>query len=267
MIINNMLGVSLAAESIFKIGALPVTNSMINTWIAAVFLIIIAWVLRKKYSDVPRGLQNFAEMVIEWMLSFMDTITHDRKKSERFFPLVGTLFIFILLSNWLSQLPGTGSIGIWELEEGKKVFVPLLRPATSDLNTTLALSLVGVLATHFFGITAIGIFKHLNKFINLGGIWSAIKTLNPVNIFVAIIQFFVGLIEVFSEVAKTISLSLRLFGNVFAGEVLLTVIGSLIAFLVPLPFMFLELLVGFIQATIFAVLVLVFAEIATSEHH
>ncbi len=262
-----MLAIVLSAEPVFHIGSFAITNSMINTWIAAIILFAFAFALRKRYDDIPKGVQNFAELVIDGMLSFMDSVTHNRKRSEKFLPLVGTLFIFILISNWLSQLPGTGSIGIWEIEEGKKVFVPLLRPATSDLNTTLALSFVGVLATHFFGVVTIGFWKHVNKFINVKGIWNALKTFNPVKIFVSIVEFFVGIIEIFSEIAKTISLSLRLFGNVFAGEVLLTVIGSLIAFLVPLPFMFLELLVGFIQAVVFAVLVLVFAEIATSEHH
>ena len=167
----------------------------------------------------------------------------------------------------MGQLPGTGSIGLWETKGGERILVPFLRPGTSDLNTTLALAVFAVAATHIFGIATIGFFKHLNKFFNIAGLVRAVKTFNPLKIFTAVINFFIGLIEIFSEIAKTVSLSLRLFGNVFAGEVLLTVIASLIAYLVPVPFMFLELLVGIVQATIFAMLTLVFMEVATHGEH
>jgi len=262
-----MFSISLAAEQIFQIGALPVTNSMINTWIVTGLLIIGALLIRTRIKDVPRGLQNFFEATLEFFFKYLDAVTHDRRKSEKFLPLVGTLFIFILLSNWLGLIPGTGTIGFWQTHNGEQVLVPLLRPATSDLNTTLALSIFAILATHVFGVVMSGFFKHVNKFINLKGIAQSLKSFKPTDIFVAFVRFFVGIIEIFSEVAKTVSLSLRLFGNIFAGEVLLVVIGSLIAFIAPLPFMFLELFVGFIQATIFAMLTLVFLQIATSEAH
>ncbi|HRY63662.1 MAG TPA: F0F1 ATP synthase subunit A, partial [Patescibacteria group bacterium] len=215
----------------------------------------------------PKGVQNFGEYIIETLLGFIDSVTHNRKKSEKFLPIVGTIFVFILILNWMGQLPGTGTIGWWEVKEGQRILVPFLRPGTSDLNTTLALAVFAVIGTHIFGIAAVGFFKHLNKFFNFGGLVKALKTLNPLKIFTAIVNFFIGLIEVFSEVAKTVSLSLRLFGNVFAGEVLLTVMASLVAYLVPIPFMFLELLVGIVQATIFAMLTLVFMEVATHGGH
>jgi F-type H+-transporting ATPase subunit a len=167
----------------------------------------------------------------------------------------------------MGLLPGFSSIGFWHGEE----FVPLLRSANTDLNLTLTMAVFAVIASHIFGIIAIGFFKYANKFIKLGDIWKAIKSAKPINILIAFIEFFVGLIEVFSEVAKMVSLSLRLFGNIFAGEVLLTVLASLIsgygAFGIPLPFMALELLVGIVQATVFAMLTLVYLTIATTDLH
>jgi hypothetical protein len=108
---------------------------------------------------------------------------------------------------------------------------------------TLAMAVVAVVLSHILGVVAIGFFKYANKFIKLGDLWHAVLSLSPIKIFIAVIEFLVGIIEVFSEVAKMVSLSLRLFGNVFAGEVLLTVLASLLAFGLPVPFMLLELLV------------------------
>jgi F-type H+-transporting ATPase subunit a len=261
------MNISLAAEPVFHLGHIPITNSLINGFLAVIFFIALAYSFRGEVKAIPKGLQNFLESIMEIGLSYIDRVTHNRQKSMRFLPVVLTLFLFILFSNWLGQLPGTGTFGIWEEHAGEKILIPFLRPATSDINTTLALAVFAVIATHIFGIITIGFFRHFNKFINLGGIFKSIKLKKPVGIFVAIVEFFVGLIEFFSEIAKMVSLSLRLFGNVFAGEVLLTVMASLVAYLVPLPFIFLELLVGFIQATIFAMLTLVFLEVATVEHH
>ncbi len=262
------MNISLSAEPIFHIGSFPVTNSLINSFLAVIFFVTLALVFRQtKIKSVPKGLQNVLESIIDFLLGYLDQVTHNRKKSEKFLPLVATLFIFVLFSNWLGQLPGTGTIGLWEEHHGQTVLVPFLRPATSDINTTLALAVFAIIATHVFGIITIGFFKHANKFVNLAGIWKSVKLRKPIGFFVAFVEFFVGLIEIFSEIAKMASLSLRLFGNIFAGEVLLTVLASLIAYFVPLPFMFLELLVGFIQATIFAMLTLVFLEVATAEHH
>lgn len=260
--------ISLAAEPIFHILGWPVTNSIINTWLAVLgFILAVVFLRKKRLSIVPTGWQNSVEAVLDFLLSFIDRVTHNRAKSEKFLPLVATIFLFILVLNWMGQLPGTGSIGRWEEAHGTVALVPFLRPGTSDLNTTLALAIFAVISTHVFGVMTIGFFKHLNKYICLGGLWQAIKTFNPLKIFTAMVNAFIGLIELFSEVAKMLSLSLRLFGNVFAGEVLLTVMASLIAYLVPIPFMFLELLVGVVQAVIFSMLTLVFLEMATSEAH
>jgi F-type H+-transporting ATPase subunit a len=163
-------------------------------------------------------------------------------------------------------LPGIGSIGVWHFVHGEAELVPIFRPANTDLNMTLAMAVLAVASAHVFGIISIGFFRYINRFIKLGTLWKSLRR-GGTSIFVAVVELGVGLIEIFSEVAKMVSLSLRLFGNVFAGEVLLTVIASLFAFFIPLPFLFLELLVGFIQAVVFAMLTLVFLQMATAEQH
>jgi F-type H+-transporting ATPase subunit a len=256
----------LAAETIVHIGTFPVTNTIINAGLATLLFAIFAFFLNigiKKYYHTdtpPKGLVNFFESILEILLTQIDNVTKDRKKTLKFLPIVGGIFFFVLVSNWMSQLPGTGTFGLWRAGE----LIPILRPASSDLNLTLGIAVFVVILSHILGIAAIGFFKYANKFIKLGDLYHAFKSLSPLKIFVGIIEFFVGLLEVISEVAKMLSLSLRLFGNIFAGEVLLTVIGSLIAFFVPLPFLALELLVGVVQAMVFSLLTLVYLTIATT---
>jgi len=256
----------LVAEPIFNIGSFPVTNAYINSTLAVLFFIAIGWLLKSRTELIPRGLQNAAEAVLEFILGYIDQVTHDRKKSLRFLPIVGGLFLFILISNWMGLLPGTGSIGRWLMVHGEAELVPLFRPANSDLNMTLAMAVLTVAGSHVFGVITIGFFRYANKFVKLGDIVRSFRQ-GGINIMVAFIEFAVGLIEIFSEVAKMVSLSLRLFGNVFAGEVLLTVLAGLVAYFVPLPFMFLELLVGLIQAVVFAMLTLVYLTMATAPLH
>ena len=253
----------LAAEQIFSIGSFSVTNTYINSTIALVIFFVLGLSLRKQNKEIPGKLQNFVESVLEFLFKYFDQVTGTRERTLKFLPVVGSLFFFILISNWMGILPGIGSIGIWEIKHGERELIPLFRPAATDLNTTLAMAVLGVAISHLFGVAAIGFFRYTNKFIKLGDLWRALKTLNFTKILIAIIEFFVGFIEIISEVAKIASLSLRLFGNIFAGEVLLTVIGGLIAFFVPLPFLFLEMLVGLVQATVFAMLVLVYLTVAT----
>lgn len=256
----------LVAEPILHIGSFPVTNSYINSTLAVLFFIIAGFLLRNRTSMIPSKSQNFAEGVLEFMLGYVDRVTKDRKKSLRFLPIVGGLFLFILFSNWIGLLPGTGSIGRWIMLHGHLELAPVLRPANADLNMTLAMAVFAVAASHILGIAAIGFFKYANKFIKLGDLYHSLRK-GGISIMVAGFEFFVGLIEIFSEVAKMVSLSLRLFGNIFAGEVLLTVIAGLAAYFVPLPFMLLELLVGLIQAVVFSMLTLVYLTMATADLH
>ncbi len=265
---------TLAAEPIFTIAQFPVTNTYINSTLTVIGFAIFAFFINrgvKKYyaggstKTAPKGILNFFEATLEFLYGYIDQVTGDRKKSIKFLPLVGTLFFFIVISNWIGLLPGIGSIGTYQMHHGVLTFVPIFRPANTDLNMTLAMAILSVGVSHFFGIAAIGFFKYANKFIKLGDVWHAVKSFNITNILVAVIEFLIGILEIISEVAKMVSLSLRLFGNIFAGEVLLTVIASILAFFLPLPFIGLEIIVGLIQGVVFSMLTLVYLTIATTE--
>ena len=259
------LHISLVAEPVFHIGNFAVTNSLLNAVAATLIIFCMSLAVRMtlKTSGVPGRFQNAVESVMDTLLGYMDRVTGGRKKSVAFFPLIGTLFLFILLSNWMGLLPGTGSI---LMHHGDSA-TPLFRPATADLNMTIALALVAVITSHIVGALYLGLGVHLNKFIQLGTLWHAIRSFRPVKILTAIIEVGVGFLELVGELAKVASLSLRLFGNVFAGEVLLTVIASLVSFVMPLPFMLLELLVGLVQASVFSMLTLVYLSVMTMKPH
>ncbi|MEO8065232.1 MAG: F0F1 ATP synthase subunit A [Candidatus Doudnabacteria bacterium] len=256
----------LVAESILHIGQFPVTNAYINSSIAVVVFLIVGFILRKKTDLIPKGFQNFAESILEFMLGYIDQVTHNRQKSLQVLPVIGGMFLFILFSNYLGLLPGTGSIGRYLMVEGKTELVPLLRSANSDLNLTLAMAVFAVLVSHIMGVAVIGFFRYANKFIKLGDLFKSFGK-GPVSIMTAIIEFGVGFLEIISEVAKLVSLSFRLFGNIFAGEVLLTIMAGLFAYFLPLPFIFLELIVGLIQALVFSMLTLVYLTMATAPVH
>lgn len=258
------------AEPVFNIGKFTVTNSLLNSFATVLILALFFVAAGKRAAKIPRGVQNFFEMILEGALDFADTVTGDRKKSQLFMPLVLGLFLFILINNWLGLFPGVGTIGFVEAHEGHQVFVPLFRGGTADLNTTLALALFSVVTVHVLGAAAVGTWNHLNKFINIKTIMAIPKEFakDKNAVFINPIKAFVGLIEIIGEVAKVASLSLRLFGNIFAGEVLIASMMTLFAFVLPLPFMFLEILVGVVQAAVFAILVLVFLSMfSVAEEH
>lgn len=261
------MNVPLFAEPIFQLGSFSITNAQINATILSVLMIVFAFFFRKRIKEVPGRLQTAIEALVETLFEYFDQVTGSRERSKRFFPLIATLFLFILFSNWMGLLPGTGSIGMWQMHQGELILIPLLRPANSDLNLTLAMALTSVISSHVFGMVTVGFFVHWNRFFQFGTIWKAVKTLKPMNIIVSLVEFVVGLIEFISEIAKVLSLSLRLFGNIFAGEVLITVLASIFAFVMPLPFMGLELIVGIVQASVFAMLSLVYLSILTDKPH
>jgi len=246
--------ISIAAEKLFSIGPLPVTNSLLVTWIAIVIFLVIGILVRLKKNIVPTGLQNVVESILEYFYQTVCDVFEDEQKGRKYFPLIMTIFLFVLLINWLGLLPGFGSIGFYRFEEGHEAFVPLFRGASADLNTTLALALISVFMTQVYSIQSLGFKGFLHRFIR-----------NP---FTNFIMFFVGILELIAEIAKIISFSFRLFGNIFAGEVLLIVMLTLTKFIVPVPFLFLEIFVGLIQALIFSLLTLFFIKIATTtEEH
>lgn len=245
--LTTTMNISLAAE---HIAGTSLTNAVITGVAGSLLILVLFLSFAHSPKVLPTKKQNFIEWIIELLLNLATSITGDRQKALKFLPLVATFFIFIIINNWLGLIPGVGSIGFHEMHNNKDVFVPLFRSTNADLNTTLALALVTVGATQYFGISQLHL-SYFKKFINFS---------SPV-------AFFMGILEIISEVAKVISFSFRLFGNVFAGEVLLAVITGLVPFIVPAPFYGLELFVGFIQALVFSMLSLVFFHVATQQHH
>ncbi len=244
------MNISLVAEQLGSIFGFPITNSLIVAWGAMAVLVVFSLAATRNMQMVPTGVQNIFESVVDGLLGVFENVFGNRKTAEQFFPLVATIFFFVLFVNWAEVLPGVGSIGIREVHEGKQLLVPLLRSTSADLNFTLALAIISVLMVQIVGVGSIGFVKYIGKFLNFS---------SPLN-------FFVGLLELVSEVAKLISFSFRLFGNIFAGEVLLTVMYVLVPYFVPLPFLAMELFVGLIQAFVFALLTVVFTKMAMTEH-
>jgi F-type H+-transporting ATPase subunit a len=256
------------AEPVFHVGNFQITNSLLNSWLAVLVIIAFCVLLRVKLKQVPGKVQHIFEILLEGSLSLCDQVTNNRKTTLKIFPLVTSLFIFILINNWLGLLPIVGSIGFTTSEAGQFIFIPLFRAGTADINTTLALSLAIVIGSNIFGIMAIGIWKIFNKYVNikaLGGIVTKFRKDKSV-IIVAPIAFFVGILELIGEMAKVASLSFRLFGNVFAGEVLLASMGAIFLYILPVPFLFLEVFIGLIQALIFSLLATVYFTIASQDH-
>ena len=199
---------------------------------------------------IPQGIQNGVEIVAEFWLSTIDSVTGNRSKSLSFFPCVVSIFLYVALSNLVELVPGLGTIGVYALHEGEVELIPFIRSSSADLNFTLGMAVTVVVATWIYGIRALGVTGHLSKFFNFK---------NP-------LVFFVGLLELIGEFSRVISFSFRLFGNIFAGEVLLLVIAFLVPVVAGLPFLFLELFVGLVQALVFAMLTLVFLNTATIGH-
>ena len=329
------LHISLSAEPIAHLGGFTFTNSTVTSLIVSCIIIAFAFAVRSQLSDTtrPRGLQNFAEWIVEALYGFVYSITGDFKKAALFLPLVATFFIFIIMNNWFGLLPGVGSIKVLEASENHQavvesvtttetalvtdaavsndhavitsehedttgtnhdaislgdldqalvmhettgdesevavvddhsnsvaehgtetthsgpVYVPLFRAGTADLNTTIALGLISIFMTQFFGF----------QFLHAGYLTKYFNFSSP-------IMFFVGILELISEFSKIISFAFRLFGNIFAGEVLLTVIMYLAGVIVPMPFYGLEIFVGFMQALVFSMLSVVFFNMATLGH-
>jgi len=276
------LAISAAAEPIFCAGGtlvgehcesgFPITNSLIMTVLVDILLLLTIMFGVRNMQLVPRGFQNFVEFMVEGFYNFAQSV--DRKNVAKFFPLCASIFFFILYSNYFALVPGVSSIGVCRVEaatEGAKAephippsetfaglpgycadgkVVPFLRAPSADLNVTLAWALSSVFMTELFGFQALGL-SYLTKFFNFReGFMGA----------------FVGILELISEFVRIIAFSFRLFGNIFAGEVVLVVMAYLFAYLLPLPFYGLELFVAFMQAFIFSVLTLVFMSLATISH-
>ena len=278
-----------AAEPIVKLAGFTITNTLLATWLTMAVLLLLFKKATTNMQMVPRGVQNFLELAVEGLLKFAMGTAGERN-GRRFFPLIATIFFFVITNSWLSLVPGFSTIGLVHhgaheaipfmsvgpvavilpnaqpLHAGEHApqgfiegeLVPLLRGANTDLNTTLAIALTAMVFVQLWGFQSNG-FGYLSKFISL-------KRLMKGEIMFGLIEFFVGIMELIGEFARIISFTFRLFGNMFAGEVLLVVIVFLVPWILVLPFYGLELFVGFVQALVFAGLTLVFATMSSAGH-
>lgn len=240
--------ISLSAEQIGTLWGIPVTNTMLMSFVVFALLALLAFFVRKNLSLIPGRVQTLIETLFVGILDYMTETLEDKKLARKLFPLILTIFLFIFTANIIEFTPGIGSVG-WSHPGGE--FTPLLRSMNTDLNTTLALTVIVFIVIEVVGVATLGFLRYGKKFVNLS----------------SVLGFLVGIIELFSEVARLISYSFRLFGNIFAGEVMILVIQHFVPMVLPVPIMAFEVFVGFMQAAIFSLLTLFFVKMAVTEAH
>ncbi len=246
---------SLASETIAHFGHFEVRNTLVMAWLAMAVLIAFALAVRStRMRLIPGRFQAFAELVVEGLFGFFNSILGDEKRTRKLFPLVATMFLFIIVANWMGILPGVGSITVEGMHEGHLEHLPLFRSMNADMNVTLVFAVVSIITVQVLGFAALGMVGHLGKYFVAP--WK-----KPYGI-----GTFVGILEFIGEFTRLASFSFRLFGNIFAGEVLLMVISALVPYVIPIPFYGLEIFVGFIQALVFSMLTLVFISMAVTPH-
>jgi F-type H+-transporting ATPase subunit a len=250
-------GVPLKAAPLVQIGKFAITNSMLVTWIVAAGLIIFAQVATRRIKPIPTGIQNFWEWLVESLYNFLEGII-GRELVRKTFWFFATIFIFILFVNWFGLLPGVGTIG-WGHYDASGTFHidrPLLRGGNADLNMTTAMAAIFFVLWIIWAIQADGVGGFLLHIFGPKG-----ETSGFLKIIMVVIFFMVGWLEVVSILFRPISLSFRLFGNIYAGESILEAMSNMVpilSWLIPIPFYFMELLVGIVQALVFMLLTAVF---------
>jgi len=259
----------LPAGVVFHLLGFPITNSIIAAWLSIIVLVGISYAVTRRLKLIPTRVQSMLESALGWLLNFCQDVAGE-KNGRRFFPVVATIFLFVIANAWLSLIPGFGSILITNAE-GK--VVELFRGANTDINLPLALALISFIFVEYWGIKSVGLFRYLRKFINTGRFFGAIGQIfrgkvkaGFAGLFNGAVDIFVGVLEALSELVRIISFTFRLFGNMTGGEILLLMMLFLVPFILAIPFYGLELLIGFVQALIFAGLTLVFATIAVTHH-
>jgi len=244
--------VALAPEVIMTLWGVPITNTLITSWVIIAVLGVIAFIMTRRIRLIPGKFQTVLEWIFEYIYDYIAETLESKTLATKFFPFLTTIFLFIFTANLLEFTPGIGSIGFFHVSEGVNEFFPLLRSVNTDLNVTLALAIISFVVIEITGFTVIGAWKYIGKFINFHS---------------GFIGFAVGLVELIGELARLISLSFRLFGNIIAGEVLIIVATYFAPYLGPVPLMMFELFIGFLQAAIFALLTLFFIKLAITEAH
>jgi F-type H+-transporting ATPase subunit a len=280
-----LLQIKIQPDPIFNIGPLQVTNTLLCTWITILILVVFFFFATRRRALVPSGIQNVAEYLIEYLLGLVEGVS-GKEKGRRFFPLVGTLFIFIIVANLLDVIPGVDTIGTIDTAAAhaahittqpflgfllfgdlSNLLIPWIRPATTDLNLNFAMSLTVVVTCQVLGFATLGPLEHLGKYFNVRTFFRSLRKLDFGGMFQGFIEFFVGIIDIISELSRILSLAFRLFGNIFAGSAVLAVFAFILPFISDAVFIPFELFVAFVQALVFSLLTLVYLEMATTSEH
>lgn len=244
------ISIHLAPSVLGHIGSFTITNTYLTVTVVTALLILVAFLLTRKLTLVPSRAQIVLESLIYLPYKYIEETLENAKLAEKVYPIILTIFIFVLTVNWFGLLPFIGSVGIAGESHGEHSFIPLFYPGATDLNFTLALALIAFFTIEVAGFATLGALTYAKKFIN----------------FSSPISFFVGIMELVSEFARIITFAFRLFGNIFAGKVLILVIMFFAPLLAPVPLLAFEVFVGFIQAVIFALLTLFFIKLAIAHH-
>src|SRR6266576_1347560 len=259
--------VPLKPDELVHIGKFAITNSMLETWIVAAGIIVFAQLATRKIQVIPSGAQNFWEWLVESLYNFLESII-GRELVRKTFWFFATIFIFILFVNWFGLIPGVGTIGWGHHDPATGVFHvdrPLLRGGNADLNMTTAMAAIFFLLWIIWAIQANGVGGFLKHLFAPKG-----ETTGILKLLMAVIFFMVGWLEVVSILFRPISLSFRLFGNIYAGESILEAMSTMnpyLAPILPIPFYFMEILVGFVQALVFMLLTAVFTMLIAQHGH
>lgn len=248
MATSSGLHITLSAERLFTVAGFPITNTIVTMWLVMLVLFVLAFLVRRNLNLIPGKIQNLAEMGYELVYGYMLQTLGDKKLVDRYFPLIASIFFFMLFSNVFDLLPIFGTV---TLAQGAGSS-PLFHPVNADLNTPLTFAIISFLVAELSGIFTLGVLKYGSKFVNFKG---------------GAMGFIIGLLEIIGNLARLISLSFRLFGTIFAGEVLLLVIGYFVPYILPVPLMAFELFIGGLQAAIFAILTLAYVKLAVDEPH
>ncbi len=266
----SMPHIELPAETVFSPFGIPITNTMLAAWLTILVMGVISYAATRRMKLVPRGLQNILEAGVAALINFVENVA-GKEYGRKFFPVLATIFIFVIANAWLALLPGFMSIGFWHTDGEEQFLVPLFRGANTDINVPLALALVSFIFVEYWGFRSQGFLRYLSKFVNVRRFLSGTGQMLRGRIrrglgalFTGIIDVFAGFIELVSEVVRIISFTFRLFGNMTAGEILIFSMVFLIPWVAVIPFYGLELFLGFVQALIFCGLTLVFLVMAVS---
>ena len=261
------IGEFFKGEEVFQVFGFPITNSLLASWVTIIVLVGICYAATRRMKVIPDRWQGLVEAGMEMLMGFVEGIA-GKKHGRRFLPAISTIFLLVIFNAYLALLPFFGP-SIYVVETG----APLFRGANTDINMTLAIAVMSFIFVEYWGMRSLGVIHYLGEFINVKPLFGGLKQLFKGNVRLALseimigaINLFMGILEAMSELIRIVSFTFRLFGNMTAGEILLLVACFLIPWIMAIPFYGLELLIGFIQALIFAGLTLVFAVIAIAPH-